>query len=107
MEDDDEFGDLYTDVLRPFASVPSSSAAPEAQQGFSAPPSLHRPIDLNLRSDDDEILYGAGSSNSAAPNRPSDQTLAPRSAEPTRGPVPASGPILLRIWLLPMRETRI
>ncbi|KAL3824618.1 hypothetical protein ACJIZ3_020647 [Penstemon smallii] len=66
MEDDDEFGDLYTDVLRPLTAsiearrqdtdspVASSSAPPPP------PPSSHsRPIDLNINSDDEEILYGA------------------------------------------------
>ncbi|KDP38657.1 hypothetical protein JCGZ_04010 [Jatropha curcas] len=75
MEDDDEFGDLYTDVLQPFSS--SSSAAPQPQQPSPAPSSIHRPIDLNLHNDsndleDDEILYGASSRNHRAP---SDQAL--------------------------------
>ncbi|XP_058206968.1 FIP1[V]-like protein [Rhododendron vialii] len=50
MEDDDEFGDLYTDVLRPFQSKQ---------------PSPTRPIDLNaIHSDDEEeILYPASNSN--------------------------------------------
>ncbi|XP_010539467.1 PREDICTED: FIP1[V]-like protein [Tarenaya hassleriana] len=39
MDEDDEFGDLYTDVLQPF----KPSAAPP-------PPPLHPPIDLNLQS---------------------------------------------------------
>lgn len=42
MDDDDEFGDLYTDVLKPFA--PSSAAAAAEPP---APP--RRPIDLNLK----------------------------------------------------------
>ncbi|KAG6673474.1 hypothetical protein I3842_16G114100 [Carya illinoinensis] len=85
MEDDDEFGDLYTDVLLPFASTQpsSSSAAPQPRQASHSPPPLHHPIHLNLRSDGNEILYGASRSNSAAPNLPSDQTLAPRPADPT------------------------
>lgn len=48
MEDDDEFGDLYTDVLRPLQSKQ---------------PSPNRPIDLNIYSDDDEILFPATTSN--------------------------------------------
>lgn len=50
MEDDDEFGDLYTDVLRPFQSKQ---------------PSPTRPIGLNaIHSDDEEeILYPASNSN--------------------------------------------
>ncbi|KAF5445733.1 hypothetical protein F2P56_034762, partial [Juglans regia] len=86
MEDDDEFGDLYTDVLLPFASTPpssSSSPAPQPRQASHSPPALHPPIHLNLRSDGNEILYGAPLSNSAAPNLTSDQTLAPRPADPT------------------------
>lgn len=48
MEDDDEFGDLYTDVLRPLQSKQ---------------PSPNRPIDLNIHSDDEEILFPATTSN--------------------------------------------
>uniref|UniRef100_A0A7C8Z4X7 Uncharacterized protein n=1 Tax=Opuntia streptacantha TaxID=393608 RepID=A0A7C8Z4X7_OPUST len=48
MEDDDEFGDLYTDVLRTFPS--SSSSAPRPPH-TEAPPS--RPIDIDLQSDVD------------------------------------------------------
>ncbi|PSS21028.1 FIP1[V]-like [Actinidia chinensis var. chinensis] len=53
MEGDDEFGDLYTDVLRPF----QSSSEPKQ------PSPNRRPIDLNIHSDDEEILYGAPNSN--------------------------------------------
>ncbi|XP_010275740.1 PREDICTED: FIP1[V]-like protein [Nelumbo nucifera] len=56
MEDDDEFGDLYTDVLRPI----SSSSGPQSQlfsSGASA--SAKHPPDLNLQSDDEDVLYGA------------------------------------------------
>ncbi|KAJ6743023.1 FIP1[III]-LIKE PROTEIN [Salix viminalis] len=58
MEDDDEFGDLYTDVLRPFSS--SSSSTPQPAQPLSAPSFLHRPIDINdaVKDDDEEILHG-------------------------------------------------
>ena len=82
MEDDDEFGDLYTDVLRPFASSSSLSSASQPHQPSPAPPSLHSPIDLNLKSskDDDGIVFGAPHSNSTAPN----QTLAPQPKEPVR-----------------------
>uniref|UniRef100_A0A2P2LM00 Pre-mRNA polyadenylation factor Fip1 domain-containing protein n=1 Tax=Rhizophora mucronata TaxID=61149 RepID=A0A2P2LM00_RHIMU len=77
MEDEDEFGDLYTDVLGPFSS--SITAAPEQS------PALSRSIDLNLKGSDrdngggdedldDKILYGASRSSHAA--LPSDQTLA-------------------------------
>ncbi|CAL5402116.1 unnamed protein product [Camellia sinensis] len=47
-DDDDEFGDLYTDVLRPFQSSALSQ---------------NRPIDLNIQSDDEDILFGAPNSN--------------------------------------------
>ncbi|KAE7999415.1 hypothetical protein FH972_003848 [Carpinus fangiana] len=81
MEDDDEFGDLYTDVLRPFTSTSASSDALQPHWVSLAPPSLTRPIDLNLKNDNDEILFGAPRANPAATNRPSDQTLAPRPTE--------------------------
>ncbi|PON79446.1 Pre-mRNA polyadenylation factor Fip [Parasponia andersonii] len=76
MEDDDEFGDLYTDVLRPFASSSSSSSAPQLHQTSTAPPipqSLRRPIDLNLHNDDDGAMPRAPSSNPAT----TAETLAP------------------------------
>lgn len=69
MEDDDEFGDLYTDVLQPFPS--SLSSAPQAEKPSPAPPSLHRPSDLSKDDDDDEILYGASHRNSDAPSNQS------------------------------------
>ncbi|GMP63891.1 hypothetical protein CsSME_00025394 [Camellia sinensis var. sinensis] len=47
-DDDDEFGDLYTDVLRPLESSALSQ---------------NRPIDLNIQSDDEDILSGAPNSN--------------------------------------------
>ncbi|KAL6221386.1 hypothetical protein ACLB2K_009137 [Fragaria x ananassa] len=73
MEDDDEFGDLYTDVLQSFQSSSQSSSAP-------APPPqqpLHRPIDLNLKTEpaDDEILPPV-----PPQSNPNSQTLAPDSA---------------------------
>lgn len=69
MEDDDEFGDLYTDVLRPFASS-SSSSAPQPHHSSPAPPS----IDLNLNAP--EIPYAVPHSNSPAPH-PSPDQIAP------------------------------
>ena len=77
MEDDDEFGDLYTDVLRPFASS-SSSSAPQPHQTSAAPEqSLRRPIDLSLENDDDDAILGAPSSNPVPSSRARDETLAP------------------------------
>ena len=82
MEDDDEFGDLYTNMLRPFASSLSLSSASQPHQPLPVPPSLHRSIDLNLKSsnDDDGIVFEAPHSNSTAPN----QTLAPQPKESVR-----------------------
>ncbi|CAN4084438.1 unnamed protein product [Withania somnifera] len=60
MEDDDEFGDLYTDVLRPLTS--SFQSQPVAASEYEPKPAggaASRPIDLNINSDDEEILYGA------------------------------------------------
>uniref|UniRef100_UPI001CB9B113 FIP1[V]-like protein n=1 Tax=Erigeron canadensis TaxID=72917 RepID=UPI001CB9B113 len=64
MEDDDEFGDLYTDVLQPFQMTSSSSAPPVESKPPPAPPPIGRSIDLNDRipSDDEEILYGTKNS---------------------------------------------
>ncbi|XP_039003457.1 FIP1[V]-like protein [Hibiscus syriacus] len=52
MEDDDEFGDLYSDVLKPF----TSAGLPPSQP--STAPQLHRPVDSNLQSryGDDNLL---------------------------------------------------
>ena len=82
MEDDNEFGDLYTNMLRPFASSLSLSSASQPHQPLLVPPSLHRPINLNLKSsnDDDGIVFRAPHSNSTAPN----QTLAPQPKESVR-----------------------
>ncbi|CAL1358831.1 unnamed protein product [Linum trigynum] len=63
MDEDDEFGDLYTDVLQPF----SKSALPPPQPLLQLqpkrpspppPPPASSSVDLNP-DDDDEILYGA------------------------------------------------
>ncbi|XP_024965498.1 FIP1[V]-like protein isoform X1 [Cynara cardunculus var. scolymus] len=53
MEDDDEFGDLYSDVLQPLTI---SSAPPQ-------PPNRSMDPKNTIPSDDEEILYGATSSN--------------------------------------------
>lgn len=72
MEDDDEFGDLYTDVLRPLSAA---SQSPH-QTSPAAPTSLHRPIDLdlNLKSND----HPASAPNSTPPH-----TLAPTPPLPS------------------------
>lgn len=63
MEDDDEFGDLYTDVLQPF----QSSSTPPIQ-----PPPVSRGIDLNdkIPSDDEEILFGVNNSSNLKGDQP-------------------------------------
>ncbi|KAF2310475.1 hypothetical protein GH714_012687 [Hevea brasiliensis] len=74
MEEDDEFGDLYTDVLRPFSS--SAPSAPQPHNSSPAPSLIQRPIDLVLQNhrkdiDGDEILHGVSGRN---PPVPFDQT---------------------------------
>ncbi|GAB4832712.1 hypothetical protein Ancab_006730 [Ancistrocladus abbreviatus] len=56
MEDDDEFGDLYTDILTPFSS--STLSALHQQTTSSTTPPVSCPIDIKLQSKD------ADSSNS-------------------------------------------
>ncbi|XP_020205237.1 FIP1[V]-like protein isoform X2 [Cajanus cajan] len=76
MEDDDDFGDLYSDVLRPFASP--SSSAPQPHQSSPAPPS----IDLNLNAA--QIPCDAPPPDSPAPNQlpaPDPHPLPPAAAE--------------------------
>ncbi|XP_012441959.1 FIP1[V]-like protein [Gossypium raimondii] len=85
MEDDDEFGDLYTDVLKPF----SSAAAPPLQP--STPTHFHRPIDSNPQSqggDDDDILFGPSRSI------PDTQNLAPLKFHPVLPPAVAAAAAL-------------
>ncbi|KAJ8560758.1 hypothetical protein K7X08_022618 [Anisodus acutangulus] len=73
MEDDDEFGDLYTDVLQPLTAsfqsqhppAPVEEAAPKSAGAPTRPP-----IDLNINSDDEEILYGAPNSKTLASELP-------------------------------------
>ncbi|CAI0542471.1 unnamed protein product [Linum tenue] len=83
MDEDDEFGDLYTDVLQPFSNS-STSALPPPQPLLQLQPKRASPpppppssssVDLNP-DDDDEILYGASGRgdqtlvNSAPNSRP-------------------------------------
>ncbi|GMI89307.1 homolog of yeast FIP1 [V] [Hibiscus trionum] len=73
MEDDDEFGDLYSDVHKPF----SASAPPPSPSQPSTAPHLHHPFDSNLQSQDgdDNLLR--------APRPiPDAQTLAPFKFHP-------------------------
>ncbi|XP_047324818.1 FIP1[V]-like protein [Impatiens glandulifera] len=58
MEEDDEFGDLYSDVLLPLQPPP----IPHQQEQVDEP-SPKQPIDTNLDSDDEEILFGVPNSN--------------------------------------------
>ncbi|XAR66776.1 hypothetical protein NMG60_11013110 [Bertholletia excelsa] len=58
MEEDDEFGDLYTDVLRPFQQS-SVTHPPPAQP---EQPSANVSVNIN-HSDDDEVLLGASDVN--------------------------------------------
>ncbi|KAL6549539.1 hypothetical protein OROHE_008270 [Orobanche hederae] len=59
MDDDDEFGDLYTDVLRPLLaqSQPQREESAAARKASSL--SQGRPIDLSIKSDDEENFCGA------------------------------------------------
>uniref|UniRef100_A0A1J3IJ04 FIP1[V]-like protein n=1 Tax=Noccaea caerulescens TaxID=107243 RepID=A0A1J3IJ04_NOCCA len=60
MDEDDEFGDLYSDVFQPFQPPPAVLPPP--------PPPPHRSIDLNLRSEDQD----GAEANSASFARVSD-----------------------------------
>ncbi|XP_039039655.1 FIP1[V]-like protein isoform X1 [Hibiscus syriacus] len=83
MEDDDEFGDLYTDVLMPF----SSSTAPPPSHPPPIP-HLHLPIDSNHQSrDGDNTLLGAPVSI------PDAQTLASFKFHPPAAPAASLGSI--------------
>ncbi|XP_022932653.1 FIP1[V]-like protein [Cucurbita moschata] len=84
MEDDDEFGDLYTDVLRPFAS--SSSSAPQTHQSSPAPPPLLRSIDLNRQENHQTPPFGPSYSKSVVPVQLANQTP---PIQPPRESVPA------------------
>ncbi|KAJ6673373.1 FIP1[III]-LIKE PROTEIN [Salix viminalis] len=90
MEDDDEFGDLYTDVLRPFSSSLSSS-----RQTLSAHSSLHRPIDLNdaIKDEDDEILRVTSHRNLPPPSNQNSIEITSFSAPQVRVLGDAKSPI--------------
>ncbi|KAK7411601.1 hypothetical protein VNO78_03036 [Psophocarpus tetragonolobus] len=64
MEEDDEFGDLYTDVLRPFSS------APQPHQSSPAPSSIDLNLNLNLNLNAAaQIPCDAPHANSPAPHQ--------------------------------------
>ena len=84
MEDDDEFGDLYTDVLRPFAS--SSSSAPQTHKSSPTPPPLLRSIDLNRQENHQTPPFGPSYSKSVVPVQLANQTP---PIQPPRESVPA------------------
>ncbi|KAF8033775.1 hypothetical protein BT93_C0131 [Corymbia citriodora subsp. variegata] len=85
MDDDDEFGDLYTDVLKPFSSS-SSAAAPSQPPPRPSPdppaPPPPRPIDLNLKTSgaaaaDDDADEDGGAGLFGAPRRGGDDPPPP------------------------------
>ncbi|KAF7806511.1 FIP1[V]-like protein [Senna tora] len=89
MEDDDEFGDLYTDILLPFAST--SSSAPQ-------PPSSSRSIDLNLQTDQEEETFHAASYPNSDVPHPASNSKQDESSEgamvPERGDAESAEKIL-------------
>ncbi|XP_073157875.1 FIP1[V]-like protein [Henckelia pumila] len=70
MEDDDEFGDLYTDVLRPLAASfqPQHQVTDSPAVGSNLSPLQSRGIDLNNNSDDEDIVYGPPDSKNLKSN---------------------------------------
>ncbi|KAM1411006.1 hypothetical protein COP2_024221 [Malus domestica] len=89
MEDDDEFGDLYTDFLRPFeSSEPLSSSAPQPHQSSAAPQSFHCLIDPKVLDEEEKIHFVAPHPNPSVSHPPNSQTLAPAASVPT---APVSG----------------
>ncbi|KAL5141720.1 FIP1[V]-like protein [Glycine soja] len=91
MEDDDEFGDLYTDVLRPFASSsPSSSSAQQLHQLSPAPPSLD--LNLNPNPDAAQIPCDAPHTYSPAPTNPLPEPD-PREPPPESPKIPDAEPL--------------
>ncbi|KAL6534849.1 hypothetical protein OROGR_013524 [Orobanche gracilis] len=64
MEDDDEFGDLYTDVLRPLATSVQSQLV-ESDFSTSHP---SRPIDTGGNSDDEQVPFGAANLKNSMSN---------------------------------------
>ncbi|GAB2289120.1 hypothetical protein Dimus_023422 [Dionaea muscipula] len=85
MDDDDEFGDLYTDVLTPFSSslssfqqvtLPASTPTP--------PPPVTHPISINLQSVDDGGLFAPSNATFSSSNQPDRQApvVEPQKQEP-------------------------
>ncbi|KAK9060678.1 hypothetical protein SSX86_021384 [Deinandra increscens subsp. villosa] len=68
MEDDDEFGDLYSDVLQPLQM--SSAPPPPPIQSTARQPGNSIGINDRIPSDDEEILYGSKSSSNLKSDQP-------------------------------------
>ncbi|PKI52322.1 FIP1[V]-like protein isoform X1 [Punica granatum] len=103
MEDDDEFGDLYTDVLRPLTSSapPPQASAPHPQpQPPPSPP--RRPIDFSLEIHDDEIISGAALTQTPAPE--SSYSAKPRVLDPPDAKFPRSPPNDPKLVINPKAE---
>ncbi|XP_051148469.1 FIP1[V]-like protein [Andrographis paniculata] len=82
MEEDDEFGDLYTDVLRPFeasfkSQLGGTSGAPSQLPNRSS-------VDLNVNSDDEEILYGVSDSKTSFGNSNLNSSIGLKLSAPNR-----------------------
>ncbi|KAK1275453.1 hypothetical protein QJS04_geneDACA003736 [Acorus gramineus] len=58
IDDDDEFGDLYTDVLLPISSAPPPPAPPPPSSSSSAA-AANPPLLTTVDADSDEILFDA------------------------------------------------
>ncbi|GMH04468.1 hypothetical protein Nepgr_006307 [Nepenthes gracilis] len=72
MEDDDEFGDLYSDVLGSFGS--SSSALQQPTLPSTTNPAS-RPVDTNLQSEDDGILFRSFNTQITSSHQPNNQAV--------------------------------
>ncbi|XAR50747.1 hypothetical protein NMG60_11005162 [Bertholletia excelsa] len=86
MEEDDDFGDLYSDVLQPLHSSSASQPLPLPVKSTQQLSSSRR-IDLNVQDDDEETLYGASKPNLKfnfiSPRQ--DQVLVSKSNEVAQG----------------------
>lgn len=75
MDEDDEFGDLYSDVLQPFQ--PPVVLPPP-------PPLPHRSIDLNIRSQDQDVAEANSASVSRVSDNDASKLSITRSQDATR-----------------------